>query len=381
MGSHCQQSYCNQLTYSIWGPFACRTAIPQMYALTCQPGGDPSGPDDGYPGSLFATGHAWAHQVSEITVPAPVISGNKNVAELNIAATLQPFQDIFQVSSWEMPRVGMEFVAKKGSQTSDKLYLCWGGHLVEGSHLTHAWCEINLTNPLRQGDWSINLPHAEYSTNDYLFRIPANWAAAHTHGKSLATGRFRDGGWSGQGPALHAIGPWVDGNPPGNGQSLSYVTLLQYTSSADGGSQAHTMNNYHHSDEWSGAAWLTAGNKQAVVFVGTKGVGDCWYGDSNGPCLDCSGERGWWSTRFEGQIVFYNPADLANVAAGEKEPWQPQPYAVLAIDDYLFHIQSSQQWYHVAAAAYDEDHGLLYVLEPLADNDKPLVHVWKVNNI
>ena len=25
-------------------------------------------PDDGYPGSIFATGHAWEHQVSEISI-------------------------------------------------------------------------------------------------------------------------------------------------------------------------------------------------------------------------------------------------------------------------------------------------------------------------
>jgi hypothetical protein len=139
------------------------------------------------------------------------------------------------------------------------------------------------------------------------------------------------------------------------------------------------MINYHHSDEWSGGAWITAGDKHAVVFVGTKGVGECWYGDANGPCLDCAGERGWWSTRFEGQFIFYDPGELAAVAAGIKEPWQPQPYATMKIDDCLYHLQSSQQWYHVAAAAYDEVNRIFYVLEPLVDDDKPVVHVWKIN--
>lgn len=349
------------------------------YALTSQPLGDPSGAADGYGGSLFATGHAWAHQVSEITIPEPTISFSKSTGDLNTAATIQPFADIFQVSSWEMPRVGLAYMKSQGSQTSDKLHLCWGGHLVEGVHLTHAWCGTNLTNPGRQGDWSLDVPHAEYSTNDYLFRIPLNWAAVHTGGKALASGRFRDGGWSGQGPSLFAIGPWLDGNPPANGHTLSCVTLLQYTSSADGGSPSYTMTGYHHSDEWSGAAWITAGDKHAVVFVGTKGVGECWYGDANGPCLDCAGERGWWSTTFAGRFIFYDPADLADVAAGMKEPWQPQPYASMNIDDRLYHIRSPQQWYHVGAAAYDEVHQLFYVLEPLADDDKPLVHVWKIH--
>jgi len=200
----------------------------------------------------------------------------------------------------------------------------------------------------------------------------------------LATGRFRDGGWSGQGPAIFAIGPWNQGNPPPSGTSLQYVPLLLYTSSADpeswDPSTNHTMTGYHHSDEWSGAAWITAGNKSAVVFAGTKGTGDCWYGDQNGPCLDCQGERGWWSTGFEGRFIFYDPDDLANAAAGTMELWEPQPYAALNVDQYLYHIESSQQWYHLGAACFDRTRGFLYVFEPYVDNDKPIIHVWKVNS-
>ena len=120
----------------------------------------------------------------------------------------------------------------------------------------------------------------------------------------LATGRYRDGGWSGQGPALFAIGPWNHGNPPPSGTAIQNTTLLLYTSTYVHEGVNHTMNNYHHSDEWSGAAWLTAGNQSAVVFVGTKGTGDCWYGNEHGPCLDCE-NRGWWSTGFVGQFIFY----------------------------------------------------------------------------
>jgi len=349
------------------------------YAMTHNINGDINGGNDGYPGSLFATGHAWQHQISEITIPQPKISNNKNLAELNVATTLQPFRDIYDLSSWEMPRVGLQFLPKQGSQSTAKLYLCWGGHLVESGHLTHAWCETTLSAPQKKGDWYLNVSHYEYNSNDYLFQIPANWASTHLQGKALATGRYRDGGWSGEGPAIFAIGPWQDGNPPANGQALNSVTLLKYSSSADSDAGSHTMNNYHHSDEWTGGAWITSGNKGAVIFAGTKGKGDCWYGDENGPCLDCDGERGWWSSEFEGQVIFYNPADLAEVAKGNKESWKPQPYAVLEIDSSLYHIRSKQQWYHTAAIAFDRENGLLYILEPLVDDDKPIVHVWKVN--
>ena len=60
--------------------------------LTYYPDGDPDGPDDGFPGSLFGFGHDHHVQVSEISIPAPVIS--KNPDDLNTAVTLQPFADI-----------------------------------------------------------------------------------------------------------------------------------------------------------------------------------------------------------------------------------------------------------------------------------------------
>lgn len=75
------------------------------YALTSRSNGDPHGKDDDYPGSLFTTGHAWEHQISEISIPRPVISNSKNLGDLNIAQTIQPFRDIFNVGHLEIPRV------------------------------------------------------------------------------------------------------------------------------------------------------------------------------------------------------------------------------------------------------------------------------------
>ena len=59
--------------------------------MTYFPHGDPDGPDDGYPGSIFATGHAWEHQISEITIPAPVISETKDVDMATILRGTLPY--------------------------------------------------------------------------------------------------------------------------------------------------------------------------------------------------------------------------------------------------------------------------------------------------
>ena len=98
--------------------------------------------------------------------------------------------------------------------------------------------------------------------------------------------------------------------------------------------------------------------------------------------------RGWWSSRFDAQFIFYDPADLAQVAAGTLQPWQPQPYASLDIDAVLYLAPPEWEWetlgpgdqrrYRIGDVAFGRANGRLYVLELFADGGKPVVHVWQV---
>lgn len=358
-------------------------------ATTYYPKGDSSGPNDGYPGSIYGTGHDQHQYVSEITIPKPVNSLTKDLSELSTAETQQEFTDIRQelFGYLELPRVGLEYLPKQGSQTEDKLYYTWGQHMQElDAGPSHGWFELDLSNPNRAGPWRIK-DQIKYNTTDYIFEIPSNWAAENTPGMRLATGRFRDGGQGAQGPVIITYGPWNDGNPPAEGAALSNTPLLLYSSVYDDPVGEHAMNDYHHSDEWSGGAWLTKDNKAAVIFIGIKGQGDCWYGFYDGTVWpeeppfppEGPGERGWWSDNFTAQILFYDPADLASVAKGEMEPYEPQPYATLNIDKYLYNrpVNEIRQFGSVCC---DREQGILYAFEYRGDseNDRPLVHVWKI---
>ena len=398
-------------------------------AMTYRPDGDSGGGDE-YPGSLFITGHDTVNYVAEISIPAPVSSTNLNA--LNTATMLQGFSDVrgglFDAMN-EMPRVGMEYLPAQFGQTSAKLHLAWGAHHQdEGSSTqapSHAWCDLTLSAPNTQGAWWMGETSVErlYRVNDYIFEIPSAWADTHLRGAKLATGRYRDGGWSGMGPNIFAYGPWLDGSPPASDTILATHKLLAYSSSYAGGGD-HTLDYYHDSDDWAGGAWLTAGAKSTVVFVGTKGGGDYWwygysspagdgvpcvhipqpgedeprcYRSSDGSsCVDdfptCTGyaidSKGWWSSRFDAQIIFYNPADLAAVKNGTKESYEPQPYATLDIDERLFLSwpgdtdidcgTGDQRKCRTGAVAYDRANGFLYVLERFSDEAKPVVHVWQV---
>jgi len=354
--------------------------------LAYYPDGDPSGSGDGFPGSLFGTGHNWNTFVSEVSIPAPVAS--RSISDLPIAETLQPFNDIRAglFPPFEIPRVGLAYLPPQGSQTSGKLYFVWSDHApgeytdVGGSL---GWSETALNNPQTAGIWGIG-NNPKFVTSDYLFTIPKAWSDAYLSGAYLAAGRYVDGGQAAMGPSLFAIAPWQMGNPPQAGATIPAFTLLRYDSVLI--ENPHSLINYSHTDEWSGGAWLTAGEKSAVIFVGTKGIGETWYGCQDGTVWpeeppyppECP-ERGWWTTTLEGQMLFYNPDDFAAVATGEMESWVPQPYAILPLDDILFHVTSTQQKYHLGATTFDRQNGLLYVVEPLADEDRSVVHVWNIS--
>jgi len=360
-------------------------------AMAYYPAGDPGGPGDGYPGSLFATGHDWNQWVAEISIPAPLAPTGGDLSALNTAAMLQPFHDVrgdlytTRFEDWELPRAGLAYLPAGDGQASGKLAFCWGVHMQEGdSGPTHGWCELDLSDPEPAGAWRV-ADYANYVTSDYMLVIPAEWAEVHTPGMRLATGRFRDGGQGALGPSLIAIGLGDQSSPPAPGSALPAVSLLLYGNICQESPPA--MAGYHHSDEWPGAAWLTTGERSAVVFAGTKGHGECWYGYADGtvwpeqppyPPEPAGGDRGWWSTRFTAQLLFYSTDDLAAVARGELAPHEPQPYAALEIDEYLVHVTSEQQKARLGAASFDPARGLLYLFEVLADDDRPLVHVWRV---
>lgn len=381
-------------------------------ALTYYPDGDPSGGADGYPGSLYGAGNDQLMYVGEIGIPAPVISSSRSLVALNTASQLHAFRDVRAgIAALEqlynnrmLLYCGLEYLPAQGAQTSGKLYACFGDHFHDAGTPqyvpSHMLTDLNLEN--NQGAWWVD-QQSLYSVNDYMFAIPSAWADANgnTTGKYLATGRFRDGGWSGQGPALFAIAPWQSGNPPPAGTVLPATTLLLYSNTRGDDPTSYAMNDYHHADEWSGGAWLTVGSKAAVIFIGTKGQGSCWYGYADGTTYPTDGsegpppppypnnDRGWWSSSFQAQIIFYNPADLAAVAAGAMAAYQPQPYAAFNLDPYLWRIDkvnhpdfnANQNKDRLGACTFDRANGLLYIVEYRGDaeNDRPLIHVFKVN--
>lgn len=387
-----------------------------------------------YNGTLFITGHdriAYGDlpdgdQLAEVSIPDPVIS--RNLEDLNTAEFVQVFADVTRgqfTELEEIPKVGIQYLNRP--ETGPKIHIAWGQHLQPQDIPSHGWFNPTLTDPDFQGTWFIGNQDL-YSVNGYMFEIPSAWADTFAYGRYLATGRMRDGGQGGMGPTLFAYRPWLeDGSPAPSGTRLEETTLLLYENAYNTEEIIRSLNGYQHPDSWEGGAWLeTSSGNQAVLFAGTKSNGDkYWYGyiDPDGPqyvCVDaevvdfptcrnadgsicpqedfagccngaaggCASNRGWWSTRFDAEFILYDPADLVKVAAGQLESWQPQPYAVIDIDEHLYlnppeweRIElgwGDQRRNRIGDISYDRQSGLLYVLELYADGAKPVVHVWRV---
>lgn len=330
------------------------------YGLAYYPNGDPGGSGDGYPGSLFGRGHVYDWAVSEISIPAPVISPDKDPDDLNTAVTLQPFAqvDTFPHDDLTIPIGGMVYLPKQGNQTSDKLYYTWGSNYQWSKIPSHSASELTLTNPQTQGWWYVGSAEGHppyYSTIFYLFDIPKAWADQYTGGRMLLTGGTRSGAYNGFGTAMFAIGPWLDGDPPDFEAELSYRTLVEYGQVTG----VNTQDGREVTDAFYGGAWITQGGKTAVMLVGNKTTGEVSYCGGYTPSLD-------WPV-----LLFYDPDDLAAVVSGAKQPYEPQPYAMLDISQYFYTEEPT-----LRGVAYDRVRGLVYIYE--YNGESPLIHVFQI---
>ncbi len=371
-------------------------------AITYFPAGDPKGKKDGFAGSLFATGNDTHLFVSEISIPTPIISKNKRAGELNVARTLQPFTNVFKevIDYLEQPRVGLCYVPSKSKSGKGRIHFSLGLHLQDtGFDPSHGSFETNLSNPQHTGLFTFG-NYSGYVTNDYMCKIPKVFADANTKGQIFATGRGREGPWAGGGPALFAY-------TSSKGSGFAITPLLLYGKQISGlpeisSSKKQQMPGYSDSDRFRGCAWLTAGKRGAVMFASTKAMGKSWYGFANGVRWDyqCGqsghptcpnvpefpyNDRGFWAEDLQAQLIFYDPEDLAAVAKGQKKSWEPKPYAVMDLSPFLFDPKYTKQDLinykrdFVGAACFDDQHGILYIMEPLAEEDgRSIVHMFKV---
>lgn len=386
-------------------------SLPEDFAygadgLSYNPNGDGgqtgSGASDGFPGSFFVTdiNQPVRGFVGEVSFPEPSLSPTKNLDELNQVVILQTPVNIRpeNVNNWEYVDVwltGLEYVEEE-----NRLYNSWAIYydVIFDKTASISCVDANdLAGGIKYGAWFLGssdqsiIPNDPY-LNDYIFQIPQDWADENTDGQSLISGRYREGGLSGLGPTLYStnLGYSI---PPAANSETDFSTLLQYgpVEESDNYNFPNSLNDYNHADWLKGADWISVDEQNAVVIIGNKGLGHNYYG-YNGERMrhdwviadlpypeffetDPNG-KGWKAYNNIPIILFYDPSDLADVAAGITESHQPQPYAALRLDKNLFFGETAQ----ISSAAYDSYNNLLFITEFIPEVfGNVIIHVWEIN--
>jgi hypothetical protein len=359
--------------------------------IAFNPSGDPGGATDGYPGSLYISGHVHDQLVAEVSIPKPVISPTKDVTELSVASALQPFTDVTggmrDFAQIEYGPTKSENSSGQGFKLGGMLFLDAGDgmklywtvfeyyNVSDNRYPSHGYSTLMAGSPPDpKGLWYLENYHPQM-TAGYIFDAPEPFANGYFAGKRLISGLQVSQGiaTSSKGPAMFAFAPWQHATlPPEHEAHLDAIPLLYYPTL-----EQHAPD-YKACDAWRGGAWPVSGDKQAVLIVGRKSLGEVFYG--NGRPTDCSPYKGYHCTPYEPQILFYDPADLAAVARGEREPWSVVPYYTWNPQEHVWPTCEGS----LSGIAIDHQNKLLYLLQPRADRvtnqyePRPLVHVFRV---
>ena len=354
--------------------------------LAYRPDGDPSGSADGFPGSLYTIGHPNDQMVAEVSIPKPKISATNNPAELPVAQVLQPFADVTGGLKNQLSDVGIlrGMAVVDVPQTGAKLHWAlnkW--YNVDGENVAgHGYSDLNLNNPNAKGRWNLADAHNQM-TGGYLVLAPDAWAQQYTGGRRLFAGLTVNQGnaTTSAGPAFFAFAPWLEPNvPPPTGASLSNVPLAYYPFGT------HNLPGFKITDTYDGAAWLSAGTKNAVAVVGRAALGPA---DANGAVYygvgrpgDCDSSKGYHGDPYAPRIMLIDPNDLAASAQKMIQPWDVRPYVSFDPRPYIYTSCDGE----LSGATFDSQRGLLYILQPHADESRneyesiPLVHVFRINS-
>lgn len=348
-------------------------------------GGDP-GSDDGFDGSLFVSGHPVRNPgVAEVSIPAPV-SHDGTTENLPVADVLRPFTDI--TAGRGLSSVGGTEAGGSGGggsyrysgleviETAAGPRLVWtiwqyqnnSNNVVPG----HGHSSVDLRSPDPEGPWFLGDYDAR-QTAGYIFDVPSAYADEHLDGYRLLTG-LKDGSAGGEtsfGPPFFAFDAPAEA---AEGDSVEALLLAFY----DGEHQA--LEDFGRADTAGGAEWITtSAGANAIVVVGTRGLGEY----QNGPPResDCGTSSGGHAGPYEPRVLFYDTDDIADLASGELEAWQLEPYRSWNPAEFLI---PTCEW-ELTSVSFDPGSGRLYIIQREADLSQsefspvPVVHVFSLS--
>lgn len=325
-------------------------------------------------------------KVAEISIPAPVRASRLD--ELPIATYLQPFRD---PADGRLRDISNNEVVLGGLLVHDGRLYGTGLIYYDASHnqrLTHFSRSLDLSRPEVQRIYQVGETGKAGFVAGYMASVPTEWRTAL--GGPAVTGQccIPIIGRTSWGPGLFSWNP----ADLGRRDPAPAVPLLYYTE------QHATLGSWQGSSITFGGTTEVAGvaiidGTRTILFAGRTGTGEFCYGTgtddpvrarqrgANGEiyCFDpTSNHKGSHAYPYRLQFWAYDVMDIADVRAGNKQPWDVKPYAVWPFE--LPSLGDPQP--QLGRLSYDAAGRRLFISELFAERDafarRPLIHVYSV---
>jgi hypothetical protein len=358
----------------------------------------------------------------EVSIPAPTAASSwEDLPTASFVQEMAVFdgglvQTVHEAYSFVS---GIAYVPRQGSQTGDKIYGSLNEWYPEGSFGDASFPTIwfsDLDGSNARGMFHVGPdvpPFHGIKMGSYLFTVPQSYADQYLGGRALVTGRARgtappdsagldgEGSIAGgsQGPTLFAFYAWQSDDPGGD---LDALPMLYYRVKYPGcagpdigvGGQPTDCDfpGFSMCDDWTGAAFIQAGDRATIAIAGLKGTTNCYYcGDPTddsectvtplpGECdLLCNEMRGYHCGPYIRQVLLYDTQELGRAALGEVDPWSVLPYAIWQPEELYL---PSPCCYNMGGMAFDAQRGRIFITERglgEGEMNAAVVHVWTVS--
>jgi hypothetical protein len=317
--------------------------------------------------SLFLVGHDHHQLVAEVSIPEPVKSASAK--ELPVARVLQPFADVTG---------GLKKDNKIGGLLVDGDRLLWTSYVfydaAAEARTSHGISTRDLSKPSARGRYTLaDVPAGAVA--GFMCEVPEEWR--RRFGTPVLTGQagIPIESRTSVGPVAVGFDPKDFGKKPTPATVFLYHPLQHPLARLDSKNEL-----WNHAAKIAGMAFVSRGGKSALMFFGTRGLGEYWYGEpefkgKKDPYDDSKGNH---APPYAETVWLYDPNDLLAVKNRNKQPWQVRPYQV----EKLPGVRPSGHG-RLGGAAYDPSTGRLYVSQKNMDNTNPyewlpLIHVYQV---
>ena len=340
-------------------------------------------------GSLFIGSHIYSHKVSEVSIPNPINSTNRN--DLNTADILQGFHDLTKGNWNNILENGDIYegtvhpggLMVHGDNLIGSVYIYYPGptqilsHFIASKYFSKT---ENFSGMYKIGD-SVNARVLA----GYMDTIPLEWQEK-LGGKAITgTGGLAIISTTSAGPSAFAFDPSDLGvkNPtPAN-------TLMYYNLANPLAAPETTNPMFNLTTNIRGVVFPNG--YDSVLFFGNHGFGEYCYGtgtsdlslvgkfksDSTIPRYDCydpgDSSSGTHAYPYKYQVWAYNANDFLKVRKGELNPWEVRPY-----ETWNFEMPFQPEKAEILGTAYDKTNRTLYISQANGDGSYPIIQVFEI---